>query len=46
VRAFGWLETWGKTPLDFGLRPDEVDPGYEEAMLVLKNAVELERRMM
>lgn len=31
-----WLAEWGKTPLDFGCPPDELDPRYQIAMAVLK----------
>ncbi|HET7276129.1 MAG TPA: hypothetical protein VFI91_13250 [Longimicrobiaceae bacterium] len=44
MRAFGWLEIWGKTPLDLGLAPDQLDPAYEEAMMVIKNALESARQ--
>lgn len=34
---FGWLDLWGKTPFDMGLRDeDEIDPRYEPAMTILK----------
>lgn len=31
-----WLSEWGKTPMDFGARPEEVDPRYAPAMQLLR----------
>lgn len=31
-----WLSEWGKSPLDFGLAPDDLDPRYMPAMQVLR----------
>lgn len=45
MRSFTFLEVWGKTPLDLGLSRDELDPAWEEAMLVIKNALEEERAL-
>lgn len=44
VRSFSWLELWGKTPAELGARPDQVDPAWEEAVIILKNALEAERK--
>ncbi|HEX8321036.1 hypothetical protein [Longimicrobium sp.] len=40
------MELFKKSPLDLGLRPEELDPAWEEAMMVLKAATEDEQRMM
>jgi hypothetical protein len=45
VNAFTWLEVWGKTPLDLGLRPDQLDPAWSDAVVIIKNALEEERAL-
>lgn len=36
LRWFFWLNEWGKTPMDFGASPNELDPRYAPAMQVLR----------
>jgi len=31
--------------MDLGLSPDDLDPAWEEAMVILKHALEAERRL-
>jgi len=45
VKSFCTLELWGKTPIDMGLSPDNLDPAWDQAMYVLKNALENERKL-
>jgi hypothetical protein len=46
VLSFHWLELHGKSPMDLGLSPDDLDPGWEEAMIILKHSLEAERSLV
>ncbi|HEX8276028.1 MAG TPA: hypothetical protein VF615_25550 [Longimicrobiaceae bacterium] len=45
MRSFTFLEIWGKTPQDLGLPLDQLDPAWEESMILLKNSLEAERAL-
>jgi hypothetical protein len=39
VASFAMLELWHKTPIDLGLKPDQVDPAWQEAMFLIKSGL-------
>lgn len=39
--SFIALENWSKTPIDFGIHPDKVDPCYLEAMFCIKSGLNM-----
>jgi hypothetical protein len=45
VESFIWLEQWGKTPIDLGARPEQVDRCWSDAMVTLKNAYQDQLRL-
>lgn len=40
-----WLEIWGKTPMDLGVPPGQLDPWWEPAILLIKTGHAAERSM-
>lgn len=46
MHAYTWLTLWHKTPLDLGLRPDELDPAYYDAMIAIEGGLRAEQALM
>ena len=41
--SFWWLDTYGKTPHDFGVRNEQLDPAWERAIVEIRAGIQDER---